>query len=914
MMRRTPWLIPLAMLGAAAAAAAPVSAAPTPAVQVLDPLDDAASWPAEASDSVAATAQSVAGHDGKAVEMHYDFGRVSGYAFLRKPIAIGLPRNYALRFWVRGTGGRNDFQFKLTNGDNVWWKVWRNWRAPEAWTQITVPANEIAFAWGPTEDKTLRRVAGIEFVVARNADGGAGTIAIDGLELIALPGEPATPTRAEASINDRLSVLAKAAPRGAFPRAFFGEQPYWTLAASDGGKVSGLVSEDGEIEPVKGGYSVAPVITVDGKAYRWADVAESQSLAEGRLPVPTVTWSMPNWRLDTTLLADNAGRAMLAGYRLTNTGATTRRFTLTLGVRPWQVNPPVQFLSQQGGYSAISAIAWDSRHLAITQPQDEGDPPVVRNLVPATKPDRVAIGAVAGWPGQNAKTADLSWDIALAPGASRFVSLAMPRGDEAAPDWTAAEAATLAHWRAVLGRVQLTVPTAKQPFADTLATAFSQILTSRNGPMLKPGTRSYDRAWIRDGAMMSEALLRLGRADVARAFADYYGEHLFASGKVPCCVDFRGADPVPENDSQGEYIFLVGELWRYTGDRAALDRDWPKVLGAVRYMDRLRRSERTSANQAPDTRMLYGLMPPSISHEGYSAKPQYSLWDDFWALRGYRDAADIAAALDKPEAVAIAASRDQFATDLHAAIQASAEYWKIDYIPGAVSLGDFDATSTTIALDPGGEQARLDPDLLAATFERYWREFVARRDGTKDWDAYTPYELRAIGSFVRLGWRDRIDPLLDFFFADRRPAGWNQWAEVVGKNPREVRFIGDMPHAWVASDFVRGGLDMFVYEWPDSRALVLGGGLSNDWLSGPGSSITGLATPYGTLDFAMRGDAAHLTATIGGTAQPPGGFVLAWPFATPPPPAHVDGRPLAWRDGALHVPATGKAIRIEVER
>lgn len=274
----------------------------------------------------------------------------------------------------------------------------------------------------------------------------------------------------------------------------------------------------------------------------------------------------------------------------------------------------------------------------------------------------------------------------------------------------------------------------------------------------------------------------------------------------------------------------------------------------------------------------------------------------------------IAAVLGKPEAGAIAASRDQFAADLHSSIQVSADYWKIDYIPGAVSLGDFDATSTTISLDPGGEQARLDPELLRGTFERYWREFETRRNGARQWDAYTPYELRTIGSFVRLGRRDRIDPLLDFFFADRRPAGWNQWAEVVGKDSREIRFIGDMPHAWVASDFVRSALDMLAYERPADRALVLGGGLSDDWLSGPGSSIAGLATPYGTLDFAMRGDAERLTATIDGNARPPGGFVLAWPFSGTPPAAYVDGRKLEWRDGALYIRATNKPIRIEVGR
>jgi hypothetical protein len=50
------------------------------------------------------------------------------------------------------------------------------------------------------------------------------------------------------------------------------------------------------------------------------------------------------------------------------------------------------------------------------------------------------------------------------------------------------------------------------------------------------------------------------------------------------------------------------------------------------------------ANAAPPTARrsrahLFGLMPPSISHEGYSDKAGlFSHWDNFWALRGYKDA------------------------------------------------------------------------------------------------------------------------------------------------------------------------------------------------------------------------------------------------------------------------------------
>jgi hypothetical protein len=93
------------------------------------------------------------------------------------------------------------------------------------------------------------------------------------------------------------------------------------------------------------------------------------------------------------------------------------------------------------------------------------------------------------------------------------------------------------------------------------------------------------------------------------------------------------------------------------------------------------------------------------------------------------------------------------------------------------------------------------------------------------WDDYTPYELRTVGTFVRLGWRQRAQELLDFFFASQRPPGWNQWAEVVGRELRQPRFVGDMPHGWVASDFMRSALDLFAYERDADSALVLAAGL-----------------------------------------------------------------------------------------
>ena len=111
---------------------------------------------------------------------------------------------------------------------------------------------------------------------------------IDDLRIVPLPGAPTIPPPAENKRNDAIAALAKASPRGAFPRAFIGEQPYWTLAGSDGGKVGALIDEDGAIEPAKGSYSIVPVRDRWRQAFNWANVGRAaRSLADRRLPVPT---------------------------------------------------------------------------------------------------------------------------------------------------------------------------------------------------------------------------------------------------------------------------------------------------------------------------------------------------------------------------------------------------------------------------------------------------------------------------------------------------------------------------------------------------------------------------------------------------------------------------------------------------
>jgi len=714
-----------------------------------------------------------------------------------------------------------------------------------------------------------------------------------------------------ASANAFFQALAKEAPRGSYPRGMSGQQNYWTVLGVDGGHETGLFSEDGALEVARGGFSVEPFVMENGQRFSWADVAITQSLRERYLPIPSVTWTAPRWRLRSTAFAHGAADAAALGarYELTNLTSQPLSLRLLLALRPFQVNPPSQFLNTPPGVSPITDIAWHDGAFAV-----DGKPRVFT----LTPPSAAGVSSFDAGGGMAARTVrddtgfasgSAAYDVVLAPGASQTFELHIPlTGAPPLPaGLQAAEDATASFWRERLNRVGIDVPAAGQALIDTLRSSLAHMLMSRDGAMLRPGTRSYARSWIRDGAMISEAMLRLGDQQVARDYLKRVAPFQFADGKVPCCVDRRGADPVPENDSQGEFIHLAAQLWQFTHDRALLESIWPRVERAAAFMEAQRQSERGAANRAAGRRALFGLLPASISHEGYSAKPMHSYWDDFWGLRGYRDAAMLAAALGKHDKAAqLRAQADQFESELLASLRRSASEHHIDYLPGAAELGDFDATSTTIALSPGGMQNRLPQDLLGGTFERYWTGFAARRDGRKAWDDYTPYELRNVAAFVRLGWRERAHELLTFFMHDRRPLAWNQWAEVVGRDARTPRFVGDMPHGWISSDFIRSTLDLFAYERPDDQSLVLGAGIPRAWLAGSGVAVHGLRTSHGPLNFSMREQGGRTTIEIAGPALPPGGVVLH-PELARPGFATVNGKRTPFHRGELRVrtlPAT----------
>lgn len=210
-----------------------------------------------------------------------------------------------------------------------------------------------------------------------------------------------------------------------------------------------------------------------------------------------------------------------------------------------------------------------------------------------------------------------------------------------------------------------------------------------------------------------------------------------------------------------------------------------------------------------------------------------------------------------------------------------------------------------MALNPA--QATLPAGRLEATFERYCESSRQRADGRRISPDYTPYELRTVGALVRLGRSACAHELLTFFFQDQRPAGWNQWAEVVLPAPRTVKFLGDMPHAWVSSDYIRSALDLLAYERESDGAIVIGAGLAPHWADQGDIVLDGLVTTSGPLAWALRPADQGWTLRLDRAGAP---TRLRWPGSGPLPQARHEGRALVWQGRELPLPVAPASISL----
>jgi F5/8 type C domain len=711
--------------------------------------------------------------------------------------------------------------------------------------------------------------------------------------------------------NEFIHAVVVDFPRGWFPRYWYREQSYWAPVGSPEGKRRGLVNEEGLVEVDEAGFSLEPFLWVAGKLVTWADAEIRLALADDGAPFPEVHWTVGEVVVRVMPWVDGCGESMVLRVTYQVSNPAGHDLQLMVAVRPYQVNPPWQAFRNLGGRSPIHEISCEPGGLRVDQRRVETSvSPAASGAAAFEQGGVVAFMAGGKLPAQKTisdpsglASAAMQWQV----GAHLEVTVSVPFYETAVPLTAGARENAIARWREMLAPVEWRVPTMAKDAVACFRTAATHILINRDGPAIQPGPRRYTRSWVRDCVIMGAALAKADCPHALREFVNWYVQFQREDGFVPCVVDRDGIDWLVEHDSHGQLIWGICEVYRHGGDLEFLRAMWPAVSRAAGYLLSLRAQRMTPEYSEPQRSASYGLLPESASHEGYLAHPVHSYWDDFWGIRGLDAATEIALALGfQNQAEAWAVESRAFLVDVKHSLDKVITDRKIDYIPGSVEWADFDPTATSNAIAQLDFADDLPQGPLHQMLETYLEGFRKKHRGEIPWLNYTAYEIRIIGAFVRIGKREEANELLNFFLSDRRPLEWNQWPEITWRDPRSPGHLGDVPHTWIAAEYLLALAAMVASEREASCQIVLASGLPWAWIAEEnGFAVRGLMTRYGRLDFEIKASSPdQIDFRVGESLTlPPGGLVL-----TPPLPPGYEI--LATSHPALEIHSGGASVAV----
>ncbi len=708
---------------------------------------------------------------------------------------------------------------------------------------------------------------------------------------------------AEATPLRVIQAAAQDVSQGLYPMWLTRQQCYWTAMGVDSDEDESLISEWGSIEAYQGGFTVMPLILEGENLVTWNDCEVTQSLADNYLPIPEVKWESENFNLTITAFSsgDIKKSNTFARYQIENTSSENFQGKLILGVYPVQLNP----VWQRGGFSAINNLEFSPRRRGVMNVKVNGQDRIISAKTPHSfgavdsddgdVVDYILEGRVP--PGTSATddlglvTAAMMYEVNLSPGEKEDIIVCYPVWENSNipsaylrnPErFFESEIKSVKEgWRSRLNNFVIDIP--EKEMIDAMRSNIAYILINKEGPWIKPGPRNYSHSWVRDGAMTCVALLRMGITEPVLWWIEEVTPHIHDTGMVPY-IFFDGGHPVgfdyedtsgegKEFDSQGQYVYAVRQYIDYTGDDSVLERYYEPAFRSMRFQRELREQRLTDEYRNNyDLQPYYGILPQSNSHEGYFPA-QHSHWDNFWGLRGLKDAIHLANIKGRTDDIRwLEEELESFREAVVNSINETIRRTGINHIPGCVELADNDVTSTSIAIMVAGELEHLPQRQLRIQYDNYFNHFKGDPIEPRQ---FTPYEVRNAEAYIRMGERERALVMLRYFLEDSfRPRGFNHMAEVVLPRYRAPSYIGDMPHTWVGSGYINTIRAIFVYEQDDE--MYIGAGLDPDWFE-EGVTVRGLPTIYGDLDFSVKRNGNEVIYKIEEGPQAPGGYLVPVP-------------------------------------
>jgi len=433
------------------------------------------------------------------------------------------------------------------------------------------------------------------------------------------------------------------------------------------------------------------------------------------------------------------------------------------------------------------------------------------------------------------------------------------------------------YWQRLVGNVELQLPEVRWPEAFAAIAGHAAMAMNEGAPDV--AVVNYN-VFNRDGVYVANILQKAGRADLAAEAIAYFLAHPFNGRSYP------------EADNPGQILWIVGEHWRFTRDRAWLEQVYPaarKLAALIRYyrttegphwvqMDSLT----FGADVPVDKRRELG---PGRC-DGHN--PAYT---EAFDLAGIQAAALLATALGRTDE---AAEYGVFAAEL------SAQY---------------DRTYGSNLPDKYGSYCVLWPcRLYPLTTGKAHEQFKGL--GPQKPQSWRYFPLARAHQSLLAGNRAAGYRTLEYHLDHPQMRRWYAFDEggksgSGGWGPLRTTWNGSiaMPHGWAVAEVQLLLRDCLIYE--DGGQLVLFAGVPESWFTDArGMSIRSLPTHFGRIDISWKGTADGAMLRLDGAASPPVGFVLSLP-ASLKPTVSVGPRRIEMAERGFLLPAGTKQVNIQ---
>ena len=687
-----------------------------------------------------------------------------------------------------------------------------------------------------------------------------------------------------------LKALASRHPDWILPGWLRGKPAGWTMTGRESGVSEALMSEEGTIQPGNRTPGLSFMVRDEGTGRVYSPQKEGASLrllSGGGLPqcpIPVCLWKTEgDLVIESSHMVLGAGPGPdaktvgLATLTIENNGKDPLSFTILAAVRPFGVKRPA-WVKEIRAEGRLMTVEGKPFLFSLQDPEDfraleiggrEVSEAVLGREVPGRASCRSELGLAEGvWTFHaevdGAEQVTFSF---LAP-----VNPALFEGNfPSKKEIPRLVRETLEWWASRVGKVKLRCPLPS--IQACFQASLGYILVGKDEAQLHPGPLAYDNFWYRDSAYMLAALNRAGLARAARDTVDALAGWQLPEGKFPSIVNLAGKCVGPDEwDSQGQAMFSIVDHFRFTGDKEWLQGKLPVLEKSRAFLESLR-SRRLGPKWKG--RPEEGILPPSVSAEDLGSGAWHHYWDDFWAVLGLREGAEaFRVSGDSAGAERFRSLAGELLHAVDRSVGRLVRSKKIHWIPNGPE--DLEGTSMARGTSPAVWPGDLYPEpgkLVYSSFDEYWKRWIEPYGGAyfhqgRIW----PYGMELAQCYVVLGERERAWKMLLWHLEHQTLPGVYAWGEQVRVKGHSFQ-SGDMPHCWVAADYVNLARSLFLFERP-AGVLVLGAGAPGEWWK-KGFAVEGAPTWWGELSYKVEPIQGGCGLEVASAPGAPGGL-RAW--------------------------------------